>query len=296
MRIKLSLLVIGIVFLSACSLGSKATPKNNSNTNLSTEEFGEIVMNFKNKINDTVDSTEKQIDNSDVDKSDSEDAKTFLEDFKKTINEIEAENNEKTIAELFQDEIDKFDKGVDGLIEDDLNSPQNTIEEDAKEQLLADELEGELAKDELNKTQDKNAKELSKMMKEEKRKELIQQIMKDMEAEENRREILREILEAMRKAVLEDYNDMLNEQFTKIAEEKNIKQTKFTCKDACQMYSDCAGYGEGVGAKGMQEAYNSCFQECQKWSTKTLSCIKKIGTIKSAVDCAPLTMCALKEY
>ncbi len=73
------------------------------------------------------------------------------------------------------------------------------------------------------------------------------------------------------------------------------EETRFGCSSACYKYKKCAGFSEGVGEKGMNEAYDTCFEQCQKWSKKTLDCFSKIQ-INSPTDCMPLTMCGLSEY
>ncbi len=296
-KLLLSLFAIsGLFLLTGCSLNSKATPEQNTTDNdTSIEEFGKMLMDFKGNVNNKVDATEEQIDNSDTDTTDSEDVKNFLEDFKETINEINTNGDEKTMQELVQDAIDDFDQWVDGLLEDDMNPPKNSIEDDAMEKAFKDQLDEELAKKDFEKMQDEEAKELNKIIKEEEEAKQIQEMRKEAEAKMIERENLNEILEEIRRSILEDYNDTLNQKFREMAEKKNKKTTTFTCEDACQMYSDCAWYGEGVDEKGMREAYKSCLQICPDRSHEALNCIKKIGKINSAIDCAPLTMCVLQK-
>lgn len=76
-------------------------------------------------------------------------------------------------------------------------------------------------------------------------------------------------------------------------EKKEIIST--SCVDACKKYSDCASYTEGVTKEDLQDAYDSCFEECQKWSDKTKICINK-KPITAPIDCENLSFCALPEY
>ena len=68
-----------------------------------------------------------------------------------------------------------------------------------------------------------------------------------------------------------------------------------SCVDACKKYSDCASYTEGATKEDLQDAYDSCFEECQKWSDKTKICINK-KPIAAPIDCENLGFCALSEY
>lgn len=76
-------------------------------------------------------------------------------------------------------------------------------------------------------------------------------------------------------------------------EKKEIIST--SCVDACKKYSDCASYTEGATKEDLQDAYDSCFEECQKWSDKTKICINK-RQINAPIDCENLGFCALSEY
>ena len=76
-------------------------------------------------------------------------------------------------------------------------------------------------------------------------------------------------------------------------EKKEIIST--SCVDACKKYSDCASYTEGATKEDLQDAYDSCFEECQKWSDKTKICINK-KQINAPIDCENLGFCALSEY
>ncbi|MBU0577646.1 hypothetical protein KKF73_03705 [Patescibacteria group bacterium] len=72
-----------------------------------------------------------------------------------------------------------------------------------------------------------------------------------------------------------------------VAENKN-------CDKACKNYGDCAGLADDATTEDIQEAYNSCYSECQGWSEKTIKCMSDAGS--SPMGCATLSMCGLQEY
>ncbi|HMS91346.1 MAG TPA: hypothetical protein PKC87_03945, partial [Candidatus Absconditabacterales bacterium] len=68
-----------------------------------------------------------------------------------------------------------------------------------------------------------------------------------------------------------------------------------SCDAACKKYSECTHYTEDTTAQDRKDAYDSCMIECAKWSDKTKICINK-KPIKTVMDCANLSICALSEY
>jgi len=80
-----------------------------------------------------------------------------------------------------------------------------------------------------------------------------------------------------------------------ICDEKEPEIISDSCHDACQKYKKCASYGDDISAEDLQDAYDSCFEECQEWSKETIICINK-KAIKIPNDCLNLTRCALPEY
>lgn len=68
-----------------------------------------------------------------------------------------------------------------------------------------------------------------------------------------------------------------------------------SCPEACKKYGDCARYTEDVTEQDIQDAYDSCMEECVKWSKETVICINK-KPIKKPLDCRDLSFCALPEY
>jgi hypothetical protein len=73
------------------------------------------------------------------------------------------------------------------------------------------------------------------------------------------------------------------------------KEVNYDCSGACYKYKVCAMMADDATAEDGNEAYNTCFGECQNWSEKTLDCIKKSDT-GTAMGCAKLSACGLAEY
>ena len=68
-----------------------------------------------------------------------------------------------------------------------------------------------------------------------------------------------------------------------------------SCNEACKKYSDCASYTEDVTEVDIKDAFDSCMEECVKWSEKTVICVNK-KQIKNPADCQVMTFCVLPEY
>lgn len=66
--------------------------------------------------------------------------------------------------------------------------------------------------------------------------------------------------------------------------------TANSCDAACNQYSKCAAYTEGVGQKDIDDAYDSCLQICGTWTDSTRQCIASTA-INDVSDCAAQTAC-----
>lgn len=73
------------------------------------------------------------------------------------------------------------------------------------------------------------------------------------------------------------------------------KKEVSACDAACKNYSKCAGFTAGATAGDVQEAYNTCYGECQSWSEKTISCMSK-QKVSNVQNCMNITACGLQEY
>jgi|GEM_PF-2016657 len=67
------------------------------------------------------------------------------------------------------------------------------------------------------------------------------------------------------------------------------------CHKACTNYKKCTGYADDATPADTQEAYKTCMQECQGWSTKTIKCMSKVR-VRKAADCMAVSRCGLFEY
>lgn len=73
------------------------------------------------------------------------------------------------------------------------------------------------------------------------------------------------------------------------------KEVNYGCSEACYKYKTCAMMADDATTEDGNSAYNTCFEECQNWSSKTLDCIKTADA-GTAMGCAKLSMCGLDEY
>ncbi len=73
------------------------------------------------------------------------------------------------------------------------------------------------------------------------------------------------------------------------------KEVNYDCSNACYKYKLCAMMADDAQPEDGESAYNTCFEECQNWSPKTLTCIKDTDA-GTAMGCSTLSMCGLQEY
>jgi len=73
------------------------------------------------------------------------------------------------------------------------------------------------------------------------------------------------------------------------------KEVNYGCSEACYKYKRCALMADDATQQDGNEAYNTCFNECQNWSEKTLSCIKE-AEANTPMGCAKLSACGIAEY
>jgi len=100
---------------------------------------------------------------------------------------------------------------------------------------------------------------------------------------------LKEINELEKKIIAEINN------LKSLCDEDEEEIISTSCPDACKKYADCTIYTEGTTKEDQQDAYDSCMEECPKWSDKTKICINK-RPIKGIDDCIHLSFCGLAEY
>ncbi len=67
------------------------------------------------------------------------------------------------------------------------------------------------------------------------------------------------------------------------------------CADACQRYKDCSSYTEDVTATDLNDAYNTCMEECVTWPKEVIRCINTTD-IKAPNDCVSFVQCQLPQF
>lgn len=67
------------------------------------------------------------------------------------------------------------------------------------------------------------------------------------------------------------------------------------CSKACYKYKECALMAADATAEDGNSAYNTCYQECQNWSSETINCMSNTAT-RTAVGCMKVSQCGLREY
>jgi len=66
------------------------------------------------------------------------------------------------------------------------------------------------------------------------------------------------------------------------------------CSDACSRYRDCASYTEDVTPADLQDAYDTCMEECVTWPKEMIKCMNAID-IKNPNDCVVFLNCKLPQ-
>lgn len=77
-------------------------------------------------------------------------------------------------------------------------------------------------------------------------------------------------------------------------EETPPKKISDKCSDACQRYKDCASYTEDVTPADLNDAYDTCMEECPTWPQEMVKCINAID-IKVPNDCVSFLQCRLPQ-
>ena len=67
------------------------------------------------------------------------------------------------------------------------------------------------------------------------------------------------------------------------------------CSDACQRHKDCAAFTEDATPADLNDAYNTCMEECAAWPVEMVKCINAID-INVPNDCAGFLNCQLPQY
>lgn len=67
------------------------------------------------------------------------------------------------------------------------------------------------------------------------------------------------------------------------------------CSDACQRHKDCAAYTEDVTSEDLNDAYDTCMEECATWPKEKIKCINAIE-IKKPNDCVSFVQCQMPQF
>jgi hypothetical protein len=78
-------------------------------------------------------------------------------------------------------------------------------------------------------------------------------------------------------------------------EESAPKPVSDKCSDACQRYKSCASFTEDVTPADLNDAYNTCMEECATWPKEMIKCINAIN-IKVPNDCVSFVQCQLPQF
>ena len=122
--------------------------------------------------------------------------------------------------------------------------------------------------------------------------------VKNREAmEEAGREINKEMQDVIDREDMKEMGEEMGKQIDNLIKDgpESSEENSYTCDDVCNRYRACAMMGAGVTSADGDDAYNTCYEECQNWSDDTITCIgdTNVGT---AMGCANLSMCAIAEY
>ncbi|MFA5009468.1 MAG: hypothetical protein WC534_02760 [Candidatus Paceibacterota bacterium] len=78
-------------------------------------------------------------------------------------------------------------------------------------------------------------------------------------------------------------------------EESAKKSVSDKCSDACQRHKACAAFTEDVTSADLNNAYNSCMEECATWPKDMIKCINTVE-IKKPNDCVNFVQCQLPQF
>lgn len=67
------------------------------------------------------------------------------------------------------------------------------------------------------------------------------------------------------------------------------------CRDACQRHKECAAFTEDATPADLNDAYNTCMEECAAWPVEMVKCINAID-INVPNDCVGFLNCQLPQY
>ncbi len=91
--------------------------------------------------------------------------------------------------------------------------------------------------------------------------------------------------------ILSDLKSLCEDEAKPI--EKKVISDK--CSDACQRHKDCSAFTDDVTPADLNDAYNTCMEECATWPKEMIKCINAID-IKAPNDCVGFLQCQLPQF
>lgn len=67
------------------------------------------------------------------------------------------------------------------------------------------------------------------------------------------------------------------------------------CSDACRRYKSCAAYTEDATPADLEDAYNTCVEECGTWPVEMIRCVNAVD-IKVPNDCVIFVQCRMPQF
>ncbi len=94
------------------------------------------------------------------------------------------------------------------------------------------------------------------------------------------------------KEILESLKLLCQEEAQAAVQKKPISDK---CSDACQRYKACAAYTEDATPTDIQDAFDTCMEECGSWPREMVKCINSYE-IKAPNDCVEFLNCHLPQF
>lgn len=99
------------------------------------------------------------------------------------------------------------------------------------------------------------------------------------------------------KTLLGAIKDLCKKEEPKAIVSDKPKVISDKCEDACRRDKACAAFTEGVTPSDLQDAYDTCMEEClnQPWPKEMIKCMNSVE-IKKPNDCVQFIQCQLPQF
>ncbi len=94
------------------------------------------------------------------------------------------------------------------------------------------------------------------------------------------------------KNILQELSALCKEDEEQQAKKKVISDK---CTDACQRHKDCSAFTDDVTPADLNDAYNTCMEECATWPKEMIKCINAVD-IKAPNDCVSFLNCQMPQF